>query len=473
MFDGKQVVRVENNYKKSDLYNIGVEMSERKGTGNYDKERTSFNVEYVSLNERNLYQEVKQILKSRNIDYSNKPSTNLVNGITFTSGIEFFEKLGLKLKNTDRVYQSGDKIGQIIKIPDIKSKNDIPKAVSYYFDSCMDFLKKYVGEENIILAQIHYDEDTPHLQAYFLPITHEVNRKCYEKDSNGNIVKEEYINKNGEKSYKFKLLRDKEGKIVYKTEKGIFLNNDQFWKNKGGKTSFAKLQDEFNKFINDRGFNLDRGEIGANKNHTTKLEYEVNELKAEIKDLTKEKDYIQNEIKNSKESLKKSNKVINKDILNPKKSIIGYNPKDINEIIEYSKKLEQINVFQEQEIISKDNTITKLTTENNSYKNNKEIKKRDKLINEQRSTIIEQKEEISRLSSIVKILENKIEDLKSKFDNEIEKWKDRFSKLAKAIDKVLGKESYNHIEDYDKLANAINYGYYRKNNNKNKHEIEL
>ena len=47
MYDGNQVVRVENKYKKHDAYNIGVEMSERKGTGNYDKERTQFNVEYV------------------------------------------------------------------------------------------------------------------------------------------------------------------------------------------------------------------------------------------------------------------------------------------------------------------------------------------------------------------------------------------------------------------------------------------
>lgn len=55
MYDGKQVVRVENQYKRDDLYNIGVEMSNRKGTGNYDKTRTEFNVEYVPIMEKNLY----------------------------------------------------------------------------------------------------------------------------------------------------------------------------------------------------------------------------------------------------------------------------------------------------------------------------------------------------------------------------------------------------------------------------------
>ena len=41
MYDGKQVVRVETHYKKADIYNIGVEMTDRKGTGNYDKKRTN------------------------------------------------------------------------------------------------------------------------------------------------------------------------------------------------------------------------------------------------------------------------------------------------------------------------------------------------------------------------------------------------------------------------------------------------
>ena len=67
MYDGNQVVRVVSKYKKHDAYNIGVEMSERKGTGNYDKERTKFNVEYVSITEKNLYQEIKQSTKIINI----------------------------------------------------------------------------------------------------------------------------------------------------------------------------------------------------------------------------------------------------------------------------------------------------------------------------------------------------------------------------------------------------------------------
>ena len=217
MYDGKQVLRFVNNYKTKDLYLIGNEMNKRIGTGNYNSERTKFNVHYKNINKSNLYQEVKSILKDRNIDYSHKTKTNILNGVTFTSGPEFFMTLGLPFKESNRIYQSSNKKDQNILVPDIKSKDDIPSEVTKYFDCCMKFLENLVGKENIVMAQVHYDEDTPHLQAYFLPIVNEVKRKCYKRDSDGNLIKE-----NG----KTILLRDKENKIIYESIKGNFLNND-------------------------------------------------------------------------------------------------------------------------------------------------------------------------------------------------------------------------------------------------------
>ncbi len=475
MYDGKQVLRIENKFKQKDLYNVGVEMKDRKGTGNYDKERKKFNVEYVSMSERNLYQEVKQTLKNRNIEYLNKPNTNLLNGVTFTSGCEFFEALGMKFIDSGRVYQTGNKKGQIVKVPYIKSKEDIPQAVTYFFDSCMDYLKEFVGEENIILAQIHYDEDTPHLQAYFLPIVNEVNRKCYVKDKNGNVVKEETKNKKGEITLVPKLLRDNNGKIVYEKVKGKFLNNDQFWKDKGGQNSYAKLQDSFNKFITERGFNLDRGNIGSHVEHKTKLEYEIEENKAELEALKQEKRDTIQILENSKNSLVEATKSTNKEVLNPKKSIVGYNSNDIQKMIDYSKNLEQINVLQQSEIETKDMAIQKLTTENDSFKNNKELIKRDNLIKEQKSTIKNLKKENNRLSDLVNILENNIESLKIKLNKEIEKWKKLFNKMCNALDKVLKREPKEYVEDYEDLADSIindNYDY-EKNKEKEKKDYEI
>lgn len=226
MYDGKQVLRFANNYKTKDLYLIGNEMNKRIGTGNHDSDKTKFNVHYKDINKSNLYQKVKSILENRNIEYSHKTKTNILNCVTFTSGPEFFMTPGLPFKETDRIYQSGDKKGQNILVPDIKSKNDIPYEVTKYFDSCMKFLEDLVSKENIIMAQVQYDEDTSHLQVYFLPIVNEVKRKCYKRDSEENLIKE-----NG----KTILLRDKDNKIIYESIKGIFLNNDQFWKDLGGR----------------------------------------------------------------------------------------------------------------------------------------------------------------------------------------------------------------------------------------------
>ena len=311
MYDGKQVLRFVNNYKTKDLYLIGNEMNKRIGTGNYDSERTKFNVHYKDINKSNLYQEVKSILEDRNIEYSHKTKTNILNGVTFTSGPEFFVTLGLPFKESKRIYQSGDKKGQNILVPDIKSKDDIPSEVAKYFDCCMKFLENLVGKENIVMSQVHYDEDTPHLQAYFLPIVNEVKRKCYKRDSKGNLIKE-----NG----KTILLRDKDNKIIYESVKGNFLNNDQFWKDLGGRNSFANIQDKFNKYITSCDFKLDRGNIGSNKVHQTKLEYKINELKSEVNNLYKDIENYNNKLNKSKEVLENNIKSNN---LNIKKNIIS------------------------------------------------------------------------------------------------------------------------------------------------------
>lgn len=477
MYDGKQVVRVANQYKKADIYNIGVEMTNRKGTGNYDIERTKFNYEYVSLTQNNLYQEVKKNLKDRDIEYLNKPSTNLLNGVTFTSGPEFFQALGMNFIDSGRTYHTGDKKGQSVMIPNIKSKEDIPNTVSFFFDCCMEFLKDYVGEENIVLAQVHYDEDTPHLQAYFVPVVDKVKRKCYVKDDNGNVVKEEVTKKDGTTSIVPKLLRDNNGKIVYEEVKGKFLNCDQFWKQKGGASSFHQMQNDFNKYITEKGFNLYRGDIGTNKNNQTKLEYDIAEKKAELEELSKKKENTLKIIENSKNGLKNLENIKNNnnELLNPvKRKLGGFKEDDVFKIIEYTKGLEHKIVILSTDNSNKNLMIDKLTKENDTFKNNNELIKRNELIKEQKSTIKEQKQEIGRLNELVDILNNNIESLKSKFDKEVNKWKNLFKKMCKAIDKVLDRDKpKEYLEDYENIADAINYGYYSKNNDKDKDDYEI
>ena len=44
-----QVLRFENKIKPGDIGGLGVELDARKGSGNYDKNRTQFNKEYVGF----------------------------------------------------------------------------------------------------------------------------------------------------------------------------------------------------------------------------------------------------------------------------------------------------------------------------------------------------------------------------------------------------------------------------------------
>jgi len=269
-----------------------------------------------------------------------------------------------------------------------------------------------------------------------------------------------------------KLLRDDKGKIVYEEVEGNILNCDQFWKDRGGKLSFHKMQNAFNEFITEKGFNLYRGDIGSNKENQTKLDYDIAEKKAELKELNKEKENILKIIENSKNGLK--NIENNDSNLNPvKRKFGGYKNEDVLRFIKYTRGLEHKIIILSTDNSNKDIEINKLTEENKTFKNNKELLKRNEIIKEQKSTIQDQKEEISKLSELVDILNNNIESLKSKLETEVNKWKNLFQKMCKAIDKVLKPDKpKERLEDYEDIADAINHGYYGKNN-KNKEDFEI
>ena len=430
MYDGYQVLRFENNYKSKDLYLIGNEMKNRVGTGNYDPERTKFNITFKDLEKENLYQDVKYKLESRNIEYLHKSKTNILNGVTISSGPEFFMTLGLPFKETDRKYKSGKKEGQNILVPDIKNENDIPAEVCSFFVESYEFLKNMVGEENIVMAQIHFDEDTPHLQAYFLPVVNEVKRKCYQRDKDGNLIKEIKKDRNGNDKEVPILLRDEKGEMVYETVKGNFLNNDQFWKDLGGRNSFSNIQDKFNEYMKEKGFNLDRGEIGANKKHQTKLEYHISELKAEEKELSKNlKDY-KGKIKEAKNLLEKSLKDTNSDL---KKNIIGYSKKEVEKLMDDFNKLDRLNNINEYQSKDKDRKITSLSIENSFYKNNKRLNELERERHEHYNEI-------------------------SQKDEEIKYYKDAFRKVTRTLDIITKRRPMPYVHNYVSFAESVMAG---------------
>ena len=54
MFDGKQVLTITNKIKSSDIGGLSKELTDRIGTGNYDTNRTKYNIEFIPLCRTNL-----------------------------------------------------------------------------------------------------------------------------------------------------------------------------------------------------------------------------------------------------------------------------------------------------------------------------------------------------------------------------------------------------------------------------------
>lgn len=462
MHDGYQVVRFDNKIKPKDIGGLGVELDERKGSGNYDASRTKFNVEYISFNKyTNLSSKVYSTLYKEQIHFNKSENTNILNGCIITSGPEFFQSLGLPMKDTGRVYAKGEKKGQPVYCPDINSNDDVPEKVYEYFKESYEFISNIVGKENVMYAGVHLDEDTPHMHIYWLPVVNQVKRKVFETDENGKRITREITDKKGiTKSVPIQK-RDEKGKLVYKIEEGKFLDSDQFWKQLGGKASYAKIQDEYNNFIISKGFNLNRGKIGSNKHHIDKAKYNLLTLQEECKNLSKEIKYTKEindiELKTNKELLNLNEE----DVLSPNKDILKrYKEEDINRLINYTKEVKKDNISSKKEIETQNIKIRQLTNEINGLKSGSTIKEKDRIIKAQEKVIEEQKGIISSLKEEVDALKQKVKDIANAF----------FYKLNEAylaVGHLLGLKNLNKYDlDHDKMEKQV----YLVNNDHKKHK---
>ena len=455
MYSGKQALRLEK-FKASDIGGLDKELKERKGTGKYDNTRTPYNIELINYNGPTLASSTYDYLYSNNISYNpNKKSTKVLNGLIITSGQEFFEEYGMEFKDTGEFYKTGDNVGKPIRHVIIDDNHKLPTEIKRFFDESLNFIREYVGKENIMYAAIHLDESTPHMHIYFTPVVNEVKRKVLELDENGHQLKHEIINKKGEKKLVPIQKKDENGKNIYETVKGKFLNSDQFWKQKGGNASYTLLQDDYNDFIKSKGFNLFRGEIGANKTRLTNAMKQQLELEALNKEIKDENELLKEANKNENRFIDKIDKETSKVVLNPtKKGLIKqYKDEDIDNLSTYSKELVEDN-------LRKDNEIKKLTMEVNNFKSGKTYKDLNKTINNQEKEI--------------NMWKNKFEELTNEFKTFKQKIQNKIYDLASNIFKIL------HIPYSWYEANDIDYAieqtdkYYRNHHkSKNKDDFEL
>ena len=122
-------------------------------------------------------------------------------------------------------------------------ENLSPEDEKRFFKESVEFLQKRYGKENIMYGIVHKDEKTPHMHVGMVPITED-----------GRLAAKHYF---------------------------------------GHKSELQGLQTDFHRHIKESGFDLERGEIGSDREHVKAQKYKAQTLKEEINSLRDDLSHIQ------------------------------------------------------------------------------------------------------------------------------------------------------------------------------------
>ena len=177
-------------YKRENLkgiYRHNERRNKNYSNANIDKEKSYLN--YAIKSPQYSYEkEFDRIREKYNLKGQIKTVSNIACEYIITSDKEFFERIGEEEKRR-------------------------------YFETAYKFVSEYknLGEQYIMSAKVHMDEETPHMHLIFLPVVH---------------------------------TKDKEGNDIDK------LACSEFWK---AKDSYRQLQNAFYDYMTSHNFKLERG----------------------------------------------------------------------------------------------------------------------------------------------------------------------------------------------------------------------
>ena len=225
---------------------------------NIDSSKTELNY-YLKKNELSYIKEFDKIKEKYDLKGQIKTVSNIACEYIITSDKEFFESIG-------------------------------EEETKRYFETAYKFVSEYknLGEQYILSAKVHMDEETPHMHLIFLPVVH---------------------------------TKDKEGNDIDK------LACSEFWK---AKDSYRQLQNDFYNYMVSNNFELERG---LPKEDTGREHIDLKEYK-EITNFDKTKEKLQNiklelpgipdleDINVNRLSKKRDEKII-EEIIKPKDNLIN------------------------------------------------------------------------------------------------------------------------------------------------------
>lgn len=277
-------------YKRENLKGI-YRHNERKNKNysndNIDKEKSYLNYSIKSSKYR-YDKEFDRLKEKYNLKGQIKTVSNIACEYIITSDKQFFEEIG-------------------------------EEETKRYFETAYNFVAEYknLGEQYIMSAKVHMDEETPHMHLIFLPVVHT-------KDKKGNNI-------------------DK-------------LACSEFWKEKD---SYRRLQDAFYQYMTSHNFKLERG---VPKEETGREHIDIKEYK-EITNFDKTKEKLQNiklelpdvpdidDIRMARWSKKRDEKIL-EDIIKPKDDLI--NELYQNNLLMHQQLLRQAKMVEEAEKYQKE-----------------------------------------------------------------------------------------------------------------------
>jgi len=122
------------------IENHNERKTESRTNPDIDKGRSHLNKDMMPPDDRTYHRRIKERIAELNLPRAVRKDAVVACGFICTSDRKFFE--GLNQAEQDR-----------------------------FFKGSHDFLKDRYGEKNVIASKVHYDETTPHLHTYIVPVT--------------------------------------------------------------------------------------------------------------------------------------------------------------------------------------------------------------------------------------------------------------------------------------------------------------
>ena len=365
-------------YKRENLkgiYRHDERRNKNYSNANIDKEKSYLNYSIKSP-QYSYEKEFEQIRKQYNLKGQIKVVSNIACEYIITSDKEFFKTIG-------------------------------EEETKRYFETAYKFVSEYknLGEQYILSAKVHMDEETPHMHLIFLPVVH---------------------------------TKDKEGNDIDK------LACSEFWK---AKDSYRQLQNDFYNYMVSNNFELERG---LPKEDTGREHIDLKEYK-EITNFDKTKEKLQNiklelpglpdleDINVNRLSKKRDEKII-EEIIKPKDNLIN--------------DLYQDNLILQQELSRQARTVEK--AEKYQRERDKMMEDNENLHNEVEQIRAEYKQKERDIEWKYKSKIKGLEKENSKLHRIVDKFYETIDKFIHWICKKFDMSAEdNLIRDFQKETNTL------------------